>query len=354
MGLRSDLEMSEDLSKLIDQVANMKRMSRERVIETFKQIVLSRAKSELGLDGALKVTVNEQKGEVEISSIKHVVEVVKNESSQIGFLEAIRIDPNAKLGGDLLLKVQPHQVKSLLPGALRELWTGISNEGRESKTGMGNGEEIDEHDVAKTHRTQALLHLPELPERVTPVSAPIERSEELTDTEELEGDTPDLLRILVNDPSSTDRIERGEKSFPVSDNEPESNTEDILTEIERVLRDRGYLQVRRNLNELEVDVTKCNNPFTTIFHIYNGIVNARSWLPFVIGVSVDLLTLCGQADFMSSVGLVLQRNKPCYVIKNVYPVKALSRKTLGEMVSQAILDASKANEIINSRKPVGK
>jgi len=346
--------MNKELSKLIDQVANMKQVSREEAIERFKEILLSRANKELKLGRPLKVEFNEQMGEVEIYNIKQVVEIVDHENSEIAFLEAIKIKPDTKLGGDFPERVQPHLVKSLLPGVLRELWTGISDEGRENKTGMGNGQRIDDYRVAGTHRTPPLPHIPDLPERVTPVSIPVETVEEPTDVQESEGDTPDLISTLEKDWSSAETNERGKKSFPVSDNEPELNTENILSEIERVLRNNGYLQERRNLNELEVDVSKCNNPFTTIFHIYNGILSARSLFPFVKGVSIHLLTLCGKADFISSVGIVLQKDKPCYTIRAAYPVKALSRETLWEMVSQAIVDASKANEIINSKKPVEK
>lgn len=356
MGLRGQPEMSGNLSisKLIDQVANMKKVSREEAIERFKEIVLSRAKREIELDYPLKVEFNEQEEEVEIYSFKRVVEVVEHENSQIEFLKAIKIKPDTKLGGDFPVRVQLHLVKSLLPGALRELWTGVSDEPRENKIGMGNGQRMDDHRVTETHKTRDLPRIPDLPERGTPVSIPVERSEEPTDVEESKEDTPDLLSILVNDRSSTEKNETGKKLFPVSNNEPELDTENILSEIDRVLRNNGCLQIRRNLNELEVDVTKCDSSFTTIFHIYNGIVSARTVLPFVKGVSVDLLVLCGQADFISSVGIVLQKDKPCYGIKNAFPIKALSRRTLWEMVSQTILDVSKANEIINSRKPLGK
>jgi hypothetical protein len=77
-------------------------------------------------------------------------------------------------------------------------------------------------------------------------------------------------------------------------------------------------------------------------------------LPFVKGASVELLTLCGQADFISGVGIVLKKDKPSYVVKNAYPIGALSRRAVWEMVSQVILDASKAIEIINAKKPFEK
>jgi len=345
--------MSKDLSKLIDQVAHNRQMPKEEVIEMFKKIVLSRATREAELYHPLKVEFNEQEGEVEIYSFKQVVGIVEDKNSQIEFQEAMKIKRDVQLGDGLYVRIQPDLVKSLLPDVLRELWTGISDEGRENKTGMLNAERIDDYRVAETHRTRDLPLIPHLPEVVTPVSISLQRSEEPTDVKESEEDTSDLLSILVNNRSITEKTEVENKPFDISNNEPELNIENILSEIERILRDNGYLQVRRDLNELEVDVTKCNSSFTTIFHIYNEIVSARTLLPFVKGVSVDLLTLCGQADFMSSAGLVLQRNKPCYIIKTVYPVKALSRRTLWEMISQSILDASKANEVINSKKPLG-
>lgn len=346
--------MSKDLNKLIDQVAHNRRMPKEKVIEMFKEIVLSRATRDLELYYPLKVEFNEQEGEVEIYSFKQVVGIVEDKNSQIEFQQAMKIKPDAQLGDGLYVRVQPDLVKSLLPDVLRELWTGVSDEGRENKTEMGNGERMGDYRVAERHRTRDLPRIPDLPERGKPVSISLQRSEEPTDVMESEGDASDLISILVNNRSITEKTEPENKPFDISNNEPEFNIENILSEIERVLRENGYLQLRRNLNELEVDVTKCNSSFTTIFHIYHEIVSARTLLPFVKGVSVDLLTLCGQADFMSSVGLVLQKNKPCYIIKNVYPVKALSRRTLWEMISQPILDASKANEIINSKKPLGK
>jgi len=346
--------MREDLSKLIDQVANMKRVSREEVIERIKEIVSSRVNRELELNQPLKVEFNEQMGEAKVYSFKWVVEVVEHENSQIDFREAIKIKPDTKLGDLMPVRVEPHLVKSLLPGVLRELWTGISDESRKDNVGMGKGQTIDDYRVAETYKSRNLPRIPDLPEPETPVSISVERSEEATDVEESEGDTRDLISVLVNDRSNTEMNGSGKKALPVSNNESGLNTESILSEIEKVAKDNGYLQVRRNLNELEVDVIKCDSPFTIIFHIYNEVVSARSLLPFVKGISIDLLTVSGQADFISNVGIVLHRDKPCYAIRSTYPVKALSRSALWEMVSQAILDASKANEIINSKKPVRK
>ena len=523
---RTDLEVNTDLSKLIDQVADNRRMPREKVIERFKEILSSWATRELNLYHPLKVEFDEQEGKVEIYSSREVVGIVENEYSQIEFQEAIKIKRDANLGDILLVRVRPDLAKSLLPGVLRELYTGIreeyprkgktgrarqetgqveenldgigegekgpvkplkefyqpfeqdvemtkvsigdtdkdliptdiicercgsrmvirwgnsiktgrfgkflacsnyptckftqaieseircpqkgcdgilverrtrrgdvfcgcsnyprctfalwnkpiskecpqslwngpeistnssiSDEGRENKVGMGKGQIIDDYRVAETYKTRNLPRIPDLPEPGTLVSISVERSEEATEVGEPEGDTRNLISILANDRSNTEANGSGKKLPPVSNNESELNTERILSEIEKVVMDNGYLQVRRNLNELEVDVIKCDSPFTIIFHIYNEIVSVRSLLPFVKGVSIDLLTLCGQADFISNVGIVLHKDKPCYAVRSTHPAKALSRSSLWEMVSQTILDASKANEIINSKKPVGK
>jgi hypothetical protein len=346
--------MREDLSKLIDQVANMKRVSRAEVIERIKEIVSSRADRELELNLPLKVEFNEEIGEAEVYSFKWVVEVVEHEKSQIDLREAIKIKPDTKLGDLVPVRVEPLLVKTLLPGVLRELYTGISDEGRENKAGMGKGRIGDDYRVAETYKTRNLPRIPDLPEPATPVSMPGERFEEVSDVEGTEGDTRDLISVLVNDRSDSEISGNGKKSLSVSNDESELNTERVLSEIEKVLMENGYSQLRRNLNELEVDIIKCDSPFTIIFRIYNEIVSARSLLPFVKGVSIDLLVLCGQADFISNVGIALQKDKPCYVVRSTYPAKALSRSSLWEMVSQTILDASKANEIINSKKPVGK
>jgi hypothetical protein len=344
--------MGKDISKLIDQVADNRRMPREKVIERLKEIVSSWTTRELNLYHPLKVEFNEQEGEVEIYSSREVVEVVENECSQIEFQGAIKIKRDAKVGDILLVRVQPELAKSLLPGVLRELYTGVREEypKRESQ----NTTKDRTFGLGYSNNSQRLPRIPDIPERQTQESTLLERHIEVTEVVESEGDTADLISILVDDHSNTVRDERGEKSVSASKNEPDLNTEEILPEIERVLRGSGHLQVKRHLNSLEVEVSKYNTSFTTIFHIYNGIVNARTLLPFVKGVSVELLTLCGQADFISSVGIVLQKDKPCYSVKNAYPVGALSRRTIWEMVSQVILDASKAIEIINAKKPLEK
>ena len=342
MDLGSDLEMSKDiLSQLIDQVANNRRMPREKIIEMLKDIVLLRATRELNLYIPLKMELNEKEGEVEIYSYKQVVGMVENENSQIEIQEAKKIMHDAKLDDFLYVRVQPDLVKSLLPGALRELWTGISDEGRENRDRAG--EKLDNYRIAETHRTRDLPHIPDIPERVTPISLPGERLEEHTDMEESEREIPDLISILVNERAGI----KSDQREPFSPFVPSDELcEKVLLEIERALAEHDYLQVRKKLNELQVEVALSKRSFTTVFHVYNQIITAKSLLPFTKDAAPDLLELCGQADFTSSIGKVSQRGEHFYVIKSSYPLRGVSQKILWEMVCQPILEASKAIEII--------
>jgi len=334
--------MNENLTKLIDQVANNRRMPREKVIEMFKEIVLlswARNNRELRLR-PLKVEVNERDGEVEIYSPKQVVEEVKNGTSQIEFQEAIKINPNAKLGDDLLIRVQPDLVESVLPGAAKELFTGIREEyPREGKSGG----------IKSLPHIPAIPDcLPKIPDPETPVSPSIETLKGRTAMEEPERDTTDLISILTNEPGNTKTDQGDPGSSSASSDELEPNCEKVLLEIESALAKHDNLQVRRKLNELQVEVTLSNRSFTTVFHVYNQMITAKSLLPYIKEAAVDLLELSGLTDFTSSIGKASLRGKDFYVIKNSYPLKGVSRKVLWEMVCQPILEASKAIEIIES------
>jgi ssDNA-binding Zn-finger/Zn-ribbon topoisomerase 1 len=223
--------------------------------------------------------------------------------------------------------------------------SGIRDEGRENEVGMGKGQIIDDYRLAETYKTRNLPRIPDLPE-LTPVSPSEKKFEEHSDTEVPERDTPDLISILANERSGIKDDQKELPSLLVPSDELEPNCEEVLLEIERALSEHDYLQMRKKLNELHVEVTLSNRSFTTVFHIYNQMVTAKSLLPFAKDAAADLLELCGQADFTSSIGKVSQGGKHFYVIKSNCSLRGVSRKILWQMAFQPILEASKAIEII--------
>jgi ssDNA-binding Zn-finger/Zn-ribbon topoisomerase 1 len=453
--------MSKDsLSKVIDYLSNSRLMLREKVKERLKEIVSSSATRDLDLYHPLEVKINEQDGEVEIYSSKEVIGTVENEKSQIGFQEAIKIKHDAAVGDILYVRVQPDLVKNLLPGIIRELFTGIREEHPRKaknektyrevapmeksfdfrpdlemakvstknvkreisptdilceqcgsrmvkrwkkegyflacssypkchytrevqengsnqvdvsspcekcgssmviKTGPSgqflscsnypicnftreiDGQKINNYPVTEAHRIRDLPHIPDLPERGTSVSMYVEEFKKTSDMDGYEGETPDLISILVDEVGND---QKGAPSPVVPSDELEPNCEQVLLEIERTLVQHDYLQVRKKLNELHVEVALSNRSFTTVFHVYNQMITTKALLPFVKDAAPDLLELCGQADFISCIGKVSQRGEHFYIIKSNCSLGGISRKGLWQMVLQPILEASKAIEII--------
>jgi hypothetical protein len=340
MGLKNDLEMNKNLSKLIDEIANNRRMPREKIIEMLKDKILlswGKANSDLNLP-PLKVEVNEQEQEVEIYISKQVVEVVEDETSQIIFQQAMKINPNAKVGDNLFVRAQPDLVQSVLPGAVRELFTGITEEF------SGEG---------RIGRIRSLPRIPIIPEPILQIpetAAPVPPSNESPqirrDAEERDRETTDLISIFVNERVGSQTGQQERIPSPPSSDELPPDSKKVFLEIERALAEYDYLKIKETLNELHVDYLLPKRSFTTIFHVHNQSITAKSLLPCALGAAADLLELCGQADFASIIGRVSQGGKFFYIIKNSYTLRGLSKGNLREIVCQSILEASKAMKII--------
>ncbi len=94
-----------DLNRVIEQVGKDKGIGREILIEALENALLSAAKKEFGPQREIEARYNEQLGEVELFQFKTVVEQVTNTYTEISVEDAHEIDPEARLGDSLGIKM---------------------------------------------------------------------------------------------------------------------------------------------------------------------------------------------------------------------------------------------------------
>ena len=94
-----------DLSRIIDQVAKDRGVSRAIIIDALEAAMLTAARKKLGLQREIEPVFNEETGDVELFEYKEVVDVVANPYREIQLEEALVIDADAEIGDELGVKI---------------------------------------------------------------------------------------------------------------------------------------------------------------------------------------------------------------------------------------------------------
>ncbi len=324
------------LNKVIDYLADVRQIPKEEVIEKLKKIIISswatfNKKEKLR---PLKVDINQEKDEIDIYISKKVVSLAEDDFSQIGFQDALKIKNDAKLGDELLQKVPPNIAGEIVRKGVRQLLTGIAEEYPREKSA-----------------SRSLPRLPEIPKTYPEqkFNSPSfeENANKKGNVEEPDPETKELLSILVNEQISNEADRQKKSVAPPNEGlREEINSRIVLSEIEKALSGYDYLKIKRTLNEIHVDVSLSNRPFTTIFQVYDRSIVAKSLLPFALGPAVELLELCAQADFTSKIGRTSQEGNYFYIVKSRHGITGLSKDSLWDTVCQAIQEAYKAMKLI--------
>lgn len=98
--------MLSDLKRIIDQISRDRGFEKRLLIEAIEEAVASAARKRLGSRRDIEVRYNEEYGEVEIFQFRSVVENAEDEQTEISFEEAIRLDPEVRLGDELGEKME--------------------------------------------------------------------------------------------------------------------------------------------------------------------------------------------------------------------------------------------------------
>jgi N utilization substance protein A len=97
--------MITDLLRTIDQVSRDKGIDSKILIDGLEEAVRSAVKKKFGPECELEVNFNREIGEIEVFEFKEVVEKVTDESLQVSFEEARKLDSECEIGDSLGIKM---------------------------------------------------------------------------------------------------------------------------------------------------------------------------------------------------------------------------------------------------------
>jgi transcription termination/antitermination protein NusA len=99
--------MRQELLQAIEQVGREKGIDRSVLIDAVGAAILSASRKTLGSSMDLRIRFDDQSGRFRLFSVKRVVETPVNPRTEISLPEAIGIDPNATVGGQVEMEVEP-------------------------------------------------------------------------------------------------------------------------------------------------------------------------------------------------------------------------------------------------------
>ncbi|MGD9804494.1 MAG: transcription termination factor NusA [Hyphomicrobiaceae bacterium] len=95
-----------ELLQIADAVAREKSIDRKIVLQAMEDAIQKAAKSRYGSENDIRCEIDPKTGETRLSRVLAVVETVENDSTEVTLDEAVRRNPNAKLG-DLIAEALP-------------------------------------------------------------------------------------------------------------------------------------------------------------------------------------------------------------------------------------------------------
>ncbi len=97
--------MNYEILEALSQITKNKNIEMDFVIETLQTSLIQAAKKKFGNADNIKVDVDPNSGEIRITAVKSVVKEVADPNIEIGLGEAKEIDPDAKYGDEVAVKV---------------------------------------------------------------------------------------------------------------------------------------------------------------------------------------------------------------------------------------------------------
>lgn len=93
--------MLSDLKRIIDQISRDRGFDKALLIEAIEEAVQTAARKKLGSRRDIEVRYNEEHGEVEIFQFRIVVEEALDEQTEVPYNDAVKLDPDVRLGDEL-------------------------------------------------------------------------------------------------------------------------------------------------------------------------------------------------------------------------------------------------------------
>src|SRR6266436_1047941 len=87
-----------ELLQVADTVARDKGIDRDEVLEAMEQAIQKAGRSKYGQEYDIRAEIDRQNGEIRLLRFREVAEAIENEATQIGLVEAQRLNPEAEIG----------------------------------------------------------------------------------------------------------------------------------------------------------------------------------------------------------------------------------------------------------------
>ncbi|MDR2598381.1 MAG: transcription termination factor NusA [Holosporales bacterium] len=96
-----DVAAKNEILQVADIVARDKGIDREEILSAMECAILKTAQMKYGEERELKVTINRKTGDIEIYRALKVVDNVEDRNVEISLLDALRLNPDAKIGDSI-------------------------------------------------------------------------------------------------------------------------------------------------------------------------------------------------------------------------------------------------------------
>lgn len=145
----------QNLNEIIEQIANIKGISKKDVISSLENAVLVASKKKFGYNKEIDVRFNEEENEIEIFEFRTIVEK-KQKECEISIKDAKELDPDCEVGDEIGIKIEnselgrvsAHLAKDILNLRItseerRKVFSKFSHRKGELATGIVSRIEID-------------------------------------------------------------------------------------------------------------------------------------------------------------------------------------------------------------------
>ena len=93
--------MNRELIAVIDQIGREKGIDKAKVIGAVEAALQTAAKKRFGQGENIQVEIDSKTGEINVISVKRIVESVTNPKAEISLQEAQRVDSEAEVGDEI-------------------------------------------------------------------------------------------------------------------------------------------------------------------------------------------------------------------------------------------------------------
>ncbi|MEE2694268.1 MAG: transcription termination factor NusA [Pseudomonadota bacterium] len=96
-----------ELLQVADAVARDKSIDREIVVQAMEQAIQTASRRKYGQELDIRAEIDRSTGEIRLNRVRHVVEEVDDDATQLGLEAALGWDPEAKIGGEVTEALPP-------------------------------------------------------------------------------------------------------------------------------------------------------------------------------------------------------------------------------------------------------